>query len=122
MPGMKFSCKKYSRISSAMSTRELNFLTSPADVLKALLQSKEEGTSIGIRAHSLGTETIVTAVEDIVFEESQTLIIFKPYDSTGYILPSRRINLHEIQGVYPFASPFSNPYLSNLGKDKSWFF
>jgi hypothetical protein len=107
---------------SEMATRDLNFLSSPHDILNALLQSKENGTSIGIKAHVLGPETIVTAVEDVIFEDTLTLIVFKHYDTSGYILPSHKITLAEIQSVYPFATQFVNPYLSNLGKDKSWFF
>ena len=87
-----------------------------------LMKSKEEGTAIAIRATVLGMEPIVTAVEDVYFDDGLTIIVLKHYDATGYILPSKRLNLLEIQSVCPFTTPFSNPYLQNLNKDKSWFF
>ena len=102
--------------------RELSFVHSPQEILRALLQSKEEGTSIGIQCNALGPELIVTSVENIIFEEGQTLVMLKHYDTTGYILPSYKLNLLEIQGVVPFASQFKNPYLDNIGRDKTWFF
>jgi hypothetical protein len=105
-------------IDSLLAAKELNFLSEPSDILKALLNSKEEGTSIGIKANDFGIDPIITAVENIIFEESQTLIILKHYDSSGYILPSYKINLLNITAVYPFATPFKNPILNNLEKDK----
>ena len=105
-----------------MNVRELNFLEGRADILQALMKSKEEGTAIAIRATVLGMEPIVTAVEDVSFDDGLTIIVLKHYDATGYILPSKRLNLLEIQSVCPFTTPFSNPYLQNLNKDKSWFF
>jgi hypothetical protein len=105
-------------IDSLMAAKELNFLSEPSDILKALLNSKEEGTSIGIKANDFGLDPIITAVENIIFEEGQTLIVLKHYDQSGYILPSYKINLLNITAVYPFASPFKNPILSNLEKDK----
>jgi hypothetical protein len=105
-----------------MASKDLNFLTTTPEIFKALLQSKDDCTSIAIRVNALGPDPIVTCVEDIIFEDIQTLIILKYYDSTGYLLPSRKINLLEIQGVYPFSTPFVNPYLENVAKDRSWYF
>ena len=105
-----------------MTPSDPSFLTAQSDILKVLLQSKEEGTSIGIRAGALGSDTMVTCVEDIIFEEHQTLIVLKHYDSTGYILPSHKINLSEVQGVCPFSTPFLNPFLENIEKDRTWYF
>lgn len=101
---------------------ELNFIHSKEDILKALLQCKEEQTSIGIQSDALGTETVVTGIEDIVIEDTRTLVVLKYYDTTGYILPSNKIVLEEIQAVFPFATTFENPYLNNLNKGKSWHF
>lgn len=104
-------------INTVMAAKELNFLSEPSDILKALLNSKEEGTSIGIKANDFGTDPIVTAVEDIIFQDGQTLIVLKHYDSSGYILPSYKINLLNVSAVYPFASPFKNPILNYLEKE-----
>jgi hypothetical protein len=110
------------QLNSTMATKELNFLSSQPEILNALIQSKQNSTSIGIRSNVLGSETLVSCVEDIIFEEGQTIIILKHFDTTGYILPSHKINLGEIEAVYPFATPFVNPFLSNIDKDRTWFF
>jgi hypothetical protein len=86
------------------------------------MKSKEEGTSVGIRSISLGPETVVTAVEDIIFEDGQTVVILKHFDSSGYILPSHRINLEDFQAIHSFSTPFINPYIQNIGREKNWFF
>jgi hypothetical protein len=105
-----------------MNVRELNFLTDQSSILQALLKSKEDGTAIGLRSSALGPDTVITGVEDIVFAEGHTIVVLKHYDSSGYILPSHKVNLLEIQSICPFSTPFSNPYLQNFGKEKNWFF
>jgi hypothetical protein len=107
---------------SLNAEKEINFLQAPDEILKALLLSKEKGTLIGIRSNVLGSQTIITAVEDIIFEEGQTYIILKYYDASGYILPSHKIDLQHIEAVIPFSTPFHNPILDNLSKNKSWSF
>jgi hypothetical protein len=105
-----------------MAANENHFLTSHADILKALLQSKHDGTAIAIRAKAFGEEAIVTCVEDVLIEGGQIIIVMKHYDTSGYILPYHKLNLIEIQGVYPFATQFSNPYLANIEKERTWYF
>jgi hypothetical protein len=94
----------------------------PALVLKALINSKENGTCIGIASPILGVDMFITAVDDIVIEEGKTTIVLKHYDTTGFILPVHKVRLDEITSVQVFSSPFKNPYLENLHKDKTWFF
>ena len=100
----------------------MTFLHRQGEILQALLKSKEDGTSIGIRSPSIGPDTVVTAVEDIHFGEGQTIILLKHFDSSGYILPCNKLNLLEIQAVCSFTTPFTNPILSHIDRDKSWFF
>lgn len=105
-----------------MNARDITFFTHQTEILQALLQSKEEGNSIGIKSAALGPETIITAVEDIHFGEGQTIIVLKHYDSSGYMLPCHKLNLAEIDLVCPFTTRFENPILTSLDKDKTWFF
>jgi len=105
-----------------MPAKELNFLKSQPEILRALIRSKLDGTTIAIRADVLGDDIIITAVEDIIMEGGEIAALFKHFDSSGYILPSRRINIEDIQEVCAFSTPFANPYLQNFGKDKTWFF
>lgn len=105
-----------------MNVRDITFFNHQAEILQALLQSKEDGSSIGIKSAAFGPETIITAVEDIQFGEGQTMIVLKHYDSSGYMLPCHKLDLSEIEAVCPFTTRFENPILSNLDKDKTWFF
>jgi hypothetical protein len=99
-----------------------DFVKSENEILTKLIDSKENGTAIGVNAPGCSADMIITAVEDIVLTEDQTLIILKPYDMTGYMLLNNRINLSEIESVYAFTSTFKNPFLENLEKEKTWFF
>ena len=93
-----------------------DFSISSKEILEALMISKEHGTSIGIKASAFGPDYFITAVENIILEEGQTLVQLKHYDSTGYILPSYKINLLEIQSTLSFRTPFRNPYLKSLSQ------
>jgi|SRR5690349_11355834 len=94
------------------------FLQEPRDVFKALLDSKDRGTTIGIKSQVLGKGMFVTAVEDILIGDGQenTWIILKGYDFTGHILETSSVRLTEIEGVCMFASKFGNPILKTLSK------
>src|SRR6187551_1890270 len=79
----------------------LNVRSEPQEILQALLDSKQSGTAIGIISSALGSDIFTTTVEDIIIHENATLIVLKRFDTTGYILPSYKINLLEILGVWP---------------------
>lgn len=99
-----------------------NFVNTSEEILAVLVNSRENGSSVGICCPVLGSDVLITAVENIILEDGQTIIALKHYDQSGYILPLARINLLEIKAVCPFTSVFKNPFLDNLEKDKSWFF
>jgi hypothetical protein len=105
-----------------VTAAELCFLSAPQDVLNALNESKEQGTCIGIKCPALGDDILITAVDEITSDQGEPLIHFKYYDSSGYILPSHKARLSEIDLVCPFSTPFTNPYLNNIDKEKPWFF
>jgi hypothetical protein len=95
-----------------------DFLQEPRDVLKALLECREHGTLIGIKALILGKGMFVTGVEDILIGDGSedTRIILKGYDFTGHVLPINTIRLTDIEGVCEFSSKFGNPILKTLSK------
>jgi hypothetical protein len=105
-----------------MQERDLNFVSNRTQILEILMRSKEQGKSVGILSHRLGDAAVVTGVDEIVFEDLKTLVILKPYDHTGYLLPSYRLELQDITSVCPLTSEFRNPYIDNINKDKNWFF
>lgn len=108
--------------SGRMDEHTLGSATDKAEILRVLMGSKENGTSIGVQSPALGDGFIVTAVEDIILDEAETTIVFKPFDATGFTLPTNKLPLADIHSACPLASEFPNPVLRNIEKDKSWFF
>ncbi len=96
----------------------LDFVRDPREVLKALLDSKDRGTAIGIKAMPLGKGMFVTGVDEILLGDGQenTRIILKGYDFTGHVLDTNAILLSDIEGICRFSSKFGNPILKALSK------
>jgi hypothetical protein len=101
-----------------MVNTPFEFLKHPKEVIKALLESKEDGKAIGIKASVLGKGMFVTAVEDILIGDGHenTRIILKGYDFTGHVLETNTISLTDIEGVCVFDSKFGNPILKTINK------
>jgi len=95
-----------------------DFIKDPKEVFRALLDSKERGTAIGIKSENLGKGMFVTGVEDILIGDGyeNTKIILKGYDFTGHVLETNAIQLTDIDGVCRFTSKFGNPILKTLSK------
>lgn len=101
-----------------MPNTPFDFVTEPREVLKALLDSKDNDTAIGIKAKALGDGMFVTGIENILIGDGaeNTYIILKGYDFTGHVLEKNTILLTDIDGVCSFASKFGNPILKTLSK------
>ena len=95
-----------------------DFVDDPKEVFKALLDSKERGTAIGIKSEILGKGMFVTGVEEILIGDGRenTKIILKGYDFTGHVLDTDTIRLVDIKGICRFNSKFGNPILKTLSK------
>jgi hypothetical protein len=95
-----------------------DFIQDPKEVFRALLDSKERGTAIGIKSAVLGRGMFVTGVDEILIGDGRenTRIILKGYDFTGHVLATNSIPLTEIEGVCMFDSKFGNPILKTLSK------
>ena len=89
-----------------------NLISEPTKIFKALLDSKEKGTVIGITSPILGKTMCLTCIEDLILSnEGELIVVLKSYDINGYILPSNKISLSHIESVYPFTSMFQNPFI-----------
>jgi len=90
----------------------LDEITDSQGILKQLLYSKEHGTVIGINSQVLGRITYLTGIEDILIDDEYNVsVILRPYDTSGYIFPVRKISLDKIQAVKPFTSKFENKWV-----------
>lgn len=72
---------------------------------------------IGITSPDLGKDTCITAVQDIILDEDDPIIIIKGYDRSGYFLERDTLPLKNITSVIPFTSLFENPFLQGVKKD-----
>ena len=101
-----------------MLNTPFDFIKDPGEMFKALLDSKERDTAIGIKSELLGKGMFVTGVDDILIGDGHenTLVILKGYDFTGHVLSTNNLRLNEIEGVCQFASKFGNPILKALSK------
>lgn len=101
-----------------MVNAPFDFLSAPKEIFKALLESKEQGSAVGIKAQALGKGMFITAVDDILIGDGyeNTRIILKGYDFTGHILETNVIRLDEIEGVCLFSSKFGNPILKTINR------
>lgn len=95
-----------------------DFVKNPAEIFKALLDSRDSGTAIGIKSPALGKGMFVTGVDDILVGDGHenTQVILKGYDFTGHVLETNHLLLTEIEGVCKFSSKFGNPILKTLSK------
>lgn len=100
----------------------LNLAKSSSEILKIIIESKENGNTIGISSPLLGEGFFITAVEDIILEDGETIILVKPFDVTGFLLPTNHLTLGDIDAACPLISTFKNPVLRNLDKERNWFF
>ena len=105
-----------------MLKNDLDFLCDSEVILSELMRSKVEGNSIAIKSHQLGSDPIVTAVEDIIVQDGQTIVVLKPYDISGYFLPFHKIDLNDIAGICRFSTPLPNPFLNNIDRSRTWHF
>jgi hypothetical protein len=100
----------------------LDAVKEASEILSILVKSKEEEKSIAISSLVLGEHFVVTAVEDIITENGETIVQLKPFDSSGYLLPQCRIRISDILAVCPFKSAFKNPVLKNYDRPRTWYF
>lgn len=101
-----------------MTNTPFDFIKEPKDIFKALLESRDRGTAIGIKCGMLGKGMFITSIEDILVGDGHenTRVLLKGYDFTGHILEKNNIFLTDIEGVCNFSTKFGNPIMKTLGK------
>jgi hypothetical protein len=92
--------------------------TNPEDILKMLLESQSKQTVIGIISPVFGRVMVMTCVDTLVLEEESPVVVFKPFDIYGCMLPTNKVELEYITSVCAFSSEFKNPLETKLGDDQ----
>jgi len=74
---------------------------------------------IGINSLKLDPSTLVTVVKEIVLD-NELLFLLNPFDANGHMLNCTLLKLSEIDGVIPFTSEFTNPFLKEIEGMDGW--
>lgn len=96
---------------------DYNFTRDSAEILKALLDSKEKGTMIALAVPYIGAGVFITAVDDLFLNDGESYIQVKNFDVTGRIIEKTKIPIEQIIGACPLNSQWENPYLKNIAND-----
>lgn len=91
------------------------FIQDKQEIFKALSNSLQGGTVIGVYCRALGEGMFLTGVDDIEHDGTgQTTIVFETYDISGKPLAKTRIAADEIKMVCPFQTEYINPLLGKV--------
>lgn len=92
----------------------IDIITRQEDIYKALVDSEENQSIIGIASEDLGRGMFMTSVREIIDEGQDVLIVLNSYDTSGCFLEKNKVYLSGINGVIPFKAVFTNPFLKAL--------
>lgn len=92
----------------------IDVITTRKEIYKALVESEDNQSIIGIASNELGPGMFMTSVKEIVNDGADLIIVLNSYDTSGYFLEKNKINLDSITGVLPFKAVFTNPFLKAL--------
>jgi hypothetical protein len=96
--------------SKAAADQELKFIKGRKGILKALYDSKESTTIVGIVSPVLGDGMFLTAVDDINSEGQEITVSLKQYDMSGQILARTHLSLDEFKSVCSFQMIYKHPF------------
>jgi hypothetical protein len=92
----------------------IDVITIRDDMYKALIDSEENQSIIGIASKELGPGMFMTSVREIVDDGHDLLIVLNSYDTSGYFLEKNKVYLSSITGIVPFKAMFMNPFLKEV--------
>lgn len=87
-----------------------DWITGTVEILKALEESRANGTVIGITALSFGPVMVMAAVEDILEVRNDRIIVLKENDLLGLPIPETELLLSEIVRIHPFRTRYDDPF------------
>src|SRR5688500_17746094 len=92
----------------------IDIITQREDIYKALVDSEENQSIVGIASEDLGRGMFMTSVKEMIDEGQDVLIVLNSYDTSGCFLEKNKVYLGRITGVIPFKAVFTNPFLKAL--------
>src|SRR5689334_14729010 len=100
--------------------KSLGFCEDPAQVFSYLFASKVNNSMIGVNSKKLDPSTRIAVVKEIMLDGHDLFVQLSPFDASGQMLNCTLLRLSDIQGVFPFASEFINPFLKQIEGTDSW--
>jgi hypothetical protein len=100
--------------SEANGKMTFTFIQDKQEIFKALSNSLQRGTVIGVYSRALGEGLFLTGVDDIEHDGPRTTIVFETYDISGKPMPKTRIDASDIKTVCPFQIEYINPLLGKV--------
>ncbi len=90
-----------------MNQTENDFITAKAAILRELLKSRSEGTTLGIWSTALGTGMFLCTVNEVCTDEDEEdiMIMLKENEFTSPHVNTHVVYLCEIDRVFSFKSP-----------------
>lgn len=92
----------------------IDIITRQEEIYKALVDSEENQSIVGIASEDLGQGMFMTSVREIIDEGPDALVVLNSYDTSGCFLEKNKVQLSTITGVIPFKAVFTNPFLKAL--------
>jgi hypothetical protein len=92
----------------------IDLVTKPEEILKALQESQNNQTIVGLASPDLGPGIFMTFVLEMIHDGSGEVAVLNSYDITGYFLEKRKIPVKNISSVIPFRGVFVNPFLKQM--------
>lgn len=100
--------------------KSLGFCEEPAQIFSYLFASKVNNSMIGVNSKKLDPSTRIAVVKEIVLDGHDVFVLLSPFDASGQMLNCTQLRLSDIQGVLPFTSKFTNPFLKEIEGRDSW--
>jgi hypothetical protein len=92
----------------------IDLVTNRDEIYKALLESEDCQTIIGIASEDLGPGIFMTFILEIIHEGNEQIAILNSYDVTGHFLEKNKIPVRNITSVISFRGVFVNPFLKHM--------
>lgn len=103
--------KLFSKNESTARSSQAGFTKSRKQMLNALIESRKNGTAIGIYSDVLGEGMFVTGVDDVYNDNNEQIVVLNQYELSGLILLRSTLSVGEIKGVCAFDMPYRSPLL-----------
>jgi len=97
---------------TAADSGTFDFISKKNQIIKELDFCRKTGALVGVYSKQLGDGLFLVGVEDLVYDIKDDLVVFHPYDMTGFELRQRSIRVSNIHMIIPFNNRYVKPNIS----------